>query len=212
MKRWQVVGAIATLAVIVVGKQVYRDASAADLRALLAPTAQLVSWITGGHFVYEPGIGWVDTNLMFTIAPACAGMNFALAAFLAIALGSLPAMLTARATMARLAVAAALAYVATIVVNTVRIAISVELRPSPEAHRIEGILVYLGGLLAVYALAVGIERRRGSWLAIPLGAYLVITLVLPALNGAALQPAFWAHAAFVLCACGLAALTLRRTA
>jgi len=211
VKRWQLIGVVATLATVVAGKQFYRDASAADLRVLLAPSAQLVSWITGGNFVYEAGAGWVDPKQMFIIAPACAGMNFALAAFLALSLGSLPAMLTARTTALRLGIAAALAYVATIVVNTLRIAISVELRPSPEVHRIEGIVVYLGGLLAVYALAIGIERRRVSWLAVPLAAYVVITLLLPALNGAALHPAFWAHAAIVLCACGVAAITFRRT-
>jgi exosortase K len=211
VKRWQVVGVVATLAVIVAGKQLYRDASAEDLRPLLAPIAKLVSWLTGGNFVHEPGVGWTDTRLMFVIAPACAGVNFALAAFLAVSLGSLPAMVSARTTTARLAFAALLAYVATIVVNTVRIAIAVKMHTGGDAHRIEGIIVYLGGLLGLYALAVGIERRR-TWVAIPLAAYVAITLVLPALNGAALHAAFWAHAAVVLAACALVAITMRRTA
>ena len=43
--------------------------------------------------------------------------------------------------------------------------------------------------------------RRVSWLAVPLAAYLVITLALPAANGALAQPAFGRHALVVIAAC-----------
>ena len=54
--------------------------------------------------------------------------------------------------------AAALAYVATLVVNTPRIAIAIhmhtmDLAHREELHRLEGTIVYLGGLCALYALA-----------------------------------------------------------
>ena len=49
--------------------------------------------------------------------------------------------------------------------------------------------------------------RRARWLAVPLLAYVVITLVLPAANGAAARPDFARHAAIVLGAC-VAAITL----
>jgi hypothetical protein len=49
-------------------------------------------------------------------------------------------------------------------------------------------------------------RRRG-WLAVPLAAYLVVTLVLPLANGAGAQPAFWRHAGWVMAGC-LAALAV----
>lgn len=201
--RWRIAAVVVALAVVVTGKQLYRDATPADLRWILAPTAQLVSWITGHAFVYEAGQGWINTHVMFVIAPACAGINFALAAFLALVLGGLADTTTWRAALKRLAAAAALAYVATLVVNTVRISIAVDMHRA-DLHRIEGIVVYLGGLLAVFALARALDGRRLRalhWLAFPLGAYVLITLVMPAANGAAHRADFAQHAATVLAAC-----------
>jgi exosortase K len=166
---WQVAGLAAALAVVALGKQYYRDASADDLGWILTPTAHLVSWVTGVAFTFEHGAGWVSREVGFIIAPVCAGVNFALAAFLALSLGWLPGMRTARATASRLAAAAALAYVATLIVNTTRIAIAIAMHRGTidvggldrgEVHRIEGIVVYLGGLCALYALARAVEARR----------------------------------------------------
>ena len=102
----QIVYVAVVLAVVIAGKQYYREATAADLRWILAPTAQLVSWTTGGDFVYEAGPGWVDPQIGFIIAPPCAGVNFALAAFLALALGGLVSVTSARAVALRLGAAA----------------------------------------------------------------------------------------------------------
>ena len=44
---------------------------------------------------------------------------------------------------------------------------------------------------------------RLSWLKVPIAAYLVITLVLPLLHGAAKRADFIPHALWVLAACGL---------
>ncbi len=209
--RWQIIGVAITLAIVIVGKQFYRSATAADLTFILAPTAQLVSWTSGGNFVYEAGPGWVDPNLRFIIAPECAGVNFALAAFLALALGSLMKMTSLPTTAARLGIALGLAYVATLVINTLRITFAIGMRgvslrglDHAELHRLEGIVVYLCGLLVLYAMAVGIERKTKWWLAIPLGAYLLITLILPAANGAIARGDFARHAAIVLGMCTLA--------
>lgn len=212
--RWQLVGVALALAVVVAGKQLYRTATAADLAFILAPTAQLVSWVSGGNFVYELGPGWVDPHIGFIIAPACSGVNFALAAFLALSLGSWSQMTSPRGVASRIAIAAALAYLATLVVNTIRIAIAIAMHRGTidiggwdreELHRIEGIVVYLAGLLAVYAIARGIERKHRAWIAVPLAAYLVITLLLPALNGAAARPEFAMHALWVLALCAATA-------
>ena len=207
---WRIAAVAVALAVIVAGKQYYRDASAADLRWILAPTSQLVSWLSGHDFVYESGQGWINTDVMFVIAPACAGVNFALAAFLALTLGSLAGMTSGRATARRLGVAAVLAYTATLVVNTTRIVIAIamhrgtiEISGDPaELHRIEGIVVYLGGLCALYAFARALEAgRKGMSFAIPVGVYLLITLGLPLANGAAARGDFARHAAWVVSAC-----------
>jgi exosortase K len=208
--RWRIAAGIVALAVIALGKEYYRDASAGDLRWILGPTAQLVSWLSGHAFVYESGQGWINTEVMFVIAPVCAGMNFAMAAFLALTLGALPGMTSARATVKRVALAAALAYAATLVVNTTRIVIAIAMHRGTidiagdpaELHRIEGIVVYLGGLCALYAFARALETgRKQLGFAIPVVAYLVITLGLPLANGAAARGDFARHAAWVVSAC-----------
>jgi exosortase K len=201
--RWRIAACVAALTVVVAGKQFYRDASANDLRFILAPTAQLVSWVTGHEFAYEAGQGWINIDVMFVIAPVCAGVNFALAAFLALTLGGLAGMTSLRTTAKRLALAALLAYAGTLVVNTIRISIAVELH-RPDIHRAQGIAVYLAGLCGLYALARSIEGRklRGAyWFAIPLCAYILITLVMPLANGAARRDDFLPHATAVLATC-----------
>ncbi len=201
--RWRIGAVAVALAVVVVGKQLYRDATPADLRWILAPTAQLVSWITGHDFGYEAGQGWINFDVMFVIAPACAGVNFGLAAFLALVLGSLAGMTDVRTTGSRIARAALLAYAATLVVNTTRIAIAVHMHRA-DLHRVEGIVVYLGGLIGLYALARALDGRTlrtFTWFAIPLAAYLLITLVMPIANGAAGRDDFVRHATTVLAVC-----------
>jgi len=167
-RAWQIASVVVVLAVVIAGKQYYRGATAADLRWILAPTAKLVSWTSGGHFVYEAGPGWVDPNIRFVIAPACAGVNFALAAFLSLSLGGLRRMTTLRIVSLHLAAAAGLAYVATLVINTTRITIAIAMHRGSldiggldraEAHRIEGTVVYLAGLIALYALARMLTNR-----------------------------------------------------
>jgi exosortase K len=152
VKPWQVIAVAACAIVVVAGKQYYRTATPDDLRWLLAPTAHAVTALGFGHFAFDAQAGWVDANLNFAIAPACAGLHFALAAFIALVVGWLGAMRDAKSTALRLVAAAAVAYVATIVVNTIRIAIALAMR-RPDLHQMEGTLVYLGGLVAVYALA-----------------------------------------------------------
>ena len=201
--RWRIAAVVVTLAVIIAGKQYYRDASAGELRWILAPTAQLVSWLTGHDFVYEAGYGWANTDVMFVIAPACAGVNFALAAFLALVLGGLPTMTTWQRAGKWLAIAAGSAYAATLVVNTIRIVIALHM-DRPDLHRVEGIVVYFGGLVGLYALARVLARQRLHllwWLAVPLGAYVTITLVMPIANGAAQRDDFVRHATTVLAGC-----------
>ena len=160
MKRWQTIGLCAAGAAVVAGKQFYREASPAQLRWLLAPTAKLVSLVTRGNFQYEAGVGWIDRAQTFIIAPACAGLNFLLAAFLALAIGWSAQMTGAVVTSKRLAAAAALAYVATLAVNTVRIVLALVLHEQNvqmdhgEAHRMLGIVVYLAGLCALYTFVI----------------------------------------------------------
>ncbi|MEO6775378.1 MAG: exosortase K [Kofleriaceae bacterium] len=165
MTRPQVFGVALAAAIVVAGKHYFREASADDLRWLLAPTARCVSVVTGGHFVREAGAGYVDRAASFEIAPVCSGLQFMLAAILALSIGWLSGMQSWKLAAQRVAVAVAVAYVATIVVNTLRIAIALDMHAHDlsggELHRLEGVIVYLGGLCALYALARRLDRETG---------------------------------------------------
>ena len=157
-KKWQVAAIAIAAVVVIAGKQYYRTATADDLAWILAPTAHAVTALGCGHFVFDAQAGWVDPSLGFAIAPACAGLHFALAAFLALTIAGLRGMRDARSAATWLATAAAVAYVATLLVNTLRIVIAIrmhrmDLANRDDMHRLEGTLVYLGGLVALYALA-----------------------------------------------------------
>jgi len=153
LNRWQLAGIAAALAIVVAGKQYYRSASADELQWLLAPVAKIVGLVTGTHFAFESGAGWVSRDAMFVIAPVCAGLNFALAAFLALVLAWLPALRGPKALLARLAGALAIAVVATIVVDATRISLSMWTHAAGDAHQALGIAVYLTALCALYGVA-----------------------------------------------------------
>jgi exosortase K len=204
VKKPQLTGLAIALAVVVVGKQYFRSASADDLRWLLAPTARCVSVLTHSHFTHAVGLGYVDRDVNFVIAPVCAGLNFMLAAILALTFGWSAGMQSWRTTAERLVAIVGLAYAATIVVNTLRISLSIETHAGGELHRIEGVIVYLGGLCALYAAARRLDDgtiRSTRWLAVPIAAYLLITLLLPLAHGAAGRPDFAVHAMWVIGTC-----------
>lgn len=231
VNRPQLAGIAIAVAVVIFGKHYYRNASADEIAWLLAPTAHLVSAATGADFVREAGAGWIDRDIMFLIAPVCAGCQFLFAGFFVTAIAWLGQMRTWPAMAQRLAIAAACAYLATLAVNAIRISIAVWMHAarvsSGDWHRLEGIAVYLGGLCALYALATSTRRAptpvrsidrasrraapwramysRYQWLAVPMAIYVAMTLVLPALNGAWVRPGFARHAAVIGLSCGVVA-------
>jgi exosortase K len=167
--RWRVALVAGAALVLLLGKLHYSKASADELAWILAPTSALVSWVTGHEFVHEAGAGWVNREVMFIIAPGCAGVNFALAAFAAVVVGWLPLVRSGRTMLVALVAAAAVSFAATLVINTGRIALAIAIhrgtvdlsRFDPAAvHQVEGIVVYLGGLCALYAATRGWGNRH----------------------------------------------------
>lgn len=204
----------------------YSAASADELRWILAPTAALVALVTGADFAFEPGAGYLSTELRYLIAPSCAGINFLVVAFSALVVGFVrphrhPAH---NALVAAGSAAAALA--AALVANTIRIALAIAMHVhavswgwlTPDRlHRIVGVVVYLALLLALFAAAGKLAAARsrrvtgGAW--VPIGAYLAVALLVPLANGGYARAAFWEHAAVVvavLVGAGLVIMALRR--
>ena len=142
-------------------KRHYADSSADDLRWILYPTTRVVSVMTGGAFVMEPGSGYLSRERLFLIEKSCAGINFMIAAFGMLTFASLWRVASYASGLRVLLVSLAASYVAAVVINAVRIAIAIWLADQPaaiagmsaaEIHRVEGIAVYFGGLAVVYEL------------------------------------------------------------
>ena len=146
-------------------KRYYADARVDELWWILRPTARLAGVMTGTVFAMAPGEGYFSHERLFLIEKSCAGINFMIAAF-----GMVTFALVHRATSAIsgarvLAVSLLAGYSAAVLVNAVRIAIAVQLAAHPiatltpaEVHRLEGIIVYFGGLMLLYELAQRFDR------------------------------------------------------
>jgi exosortase K len=154
---------LALVALIAWGlKRHYADTRVDDLGWILSPTARLVGVVTRAPFVKAPGEGYVSHERLFLIEKSCAGINFMVAAFLVMAFTCFRRVISA-ASGARILMGSLLtAYLAAVLVNTVRIAIALWLADRPqmlgmltasEVHRLEGIAVYFGGLVLLHELA-----------------------------------------------------------
>lgn len=226
MKRWLeryavVVGAL-VLAVLL--KVHYSRATAEDLRWVLSPTASLSELVLARSFSFRAGEGYLSRELSILISPACAGINFMIVALLSLALGFARPSVSWSSRACSLLGWLALAYGATLLVNTLRIATSVALGhltaralglTFQSVHRLIGVGLYLAGLAALcltvrYWLASRFRRGSarqpavsGDGNAVPglrrvlllaLGCYAVVTLVVPLLRGAGATPEYWLHA------------------
>ena len=149
-------------------KRYYAGARADDLEWILSPTARLAGAMTHTTFTLQPQEGYFSRDRLFLIEKSCAGINFMVAAF-----GMLMFTFLHRAGSGRLAarvlgVSLLASYLAAVLVNAVRIAIAIWLAGHPAAtstfsaadvHRVEGIVVYFGGLVLLYELAQRLDRR-----------------------------------------------------
>ena len=207
---------LAALATAWLLKHHYHRASAEDLRWILAPTTWLTSLFVPGEFAFQAGQGYLSREQSVLVSPACAGVNFLVVALLSLVLGFSSHFAGLRQRARWFAASVALAYLATLLVNAVRIALSIALAhlatrvtglTFQSVHRLLGIFVYLAGLLSLCLTvqlwlssrglcpkkASALRRNRAPLLA--LGCYATVTLLVPLLGGAAHDPVYWSHAA-----------------
>ncbi len=213
---WNRIAQLVAVLLCAVGlKAFYSTASVNQLRWILAPTTWLVELVTGSRFTFEAYTGYINTEHTFVIAAACAGVNFVIACFLMLAIREIWRE-RQRLSWAAIPIAAAVAYLTTIVANTVRISIALHMRAvsvntrglSPEqAHRLEGVMVYFGFLLLLFFFNERVQNRGSApgshWLRsifFPLVIYYATTLGMPFLNGAYRSSEFWEHSKHVLLA------------
>ena len=210
--------------VVVVGaaaliKLYYSTASVNELRWILAPTTALVEFITGTSFAFESYAGYMSSDHTFLIAASCAGVNFLITSFLMLSLRKLWRNRGKQIPWSFFAAMAILAYLSTLLANTVRISSSLLLRDMPlefgltanQLHRFEGIFIYFGFLLLLFVVGekFGSESAQSTLIAnraglfrrslFPLLLYYAITLGIPFANGAFSQgSAFLEHSLFVV--------------
>ena len=143
-------------------KYFYSTTSVNQLRWILAPTTALVEIISGQSFQFESHAGYINSDHSFLIAASCAGVNFLITAFLMLALGHLWRNRSQRLSWKFVPYTALIAYLVTLVANTVRITTALQLRSmrvesgllSPgQLHRFEGIFIYFGFLLLLYVIS-----------------------------------------------------------
>ena len=208
---------LAALAVAWLLKRHYSQASAEELRWILLPTTWLTSLLVQTEFVFRAGEGYLSRGQSVLISPACAGVNFLIVAFLSLALGFSARFSTRPRRALWLIAAVGIAYLATLLVNALRISLSIAVAHLAtrylgltfhSVHRLLGIVVYLAGLIAL-CLTVqfwlssreshGLGERaafgRSQALLVALGCYTGVTLLIPLLRGAAHNPDYWTHAA-----------------
>src|ERR1044071_4494190 len=129
----------------------YSTATVNELRWILAPTTALVELLSGRRFAFESFAGYMSSDHTFVIAASCAGINFLITSFLMLAVGRLWRERFQAVSWWSIPVAAAIAFVTTIITNTGRICIALALRnvhldwlTANQLHRLEGIVVYFG--------------------------------------------------------------------
>ena len=194
----------------------YSQASADDLRWILLPTSAATGLVMRADFAFYPGEGYLSREHSVLISPACAGVNFALVAFLSLVVAFGPPLAGWRKRSLWLGASCFLAYAATVIVNTLRISLSIAVAhlaasqlglTFQSVHRLLGILVYVAGLLALcLTVRVWLSSRKGfcgsaellrprATLVVALVCYVGVTLGIPLLRGAAHNPDYWSHAA-----------------
>jgi exosortase K len=189
-------------------KSYYSTATADELRWILAPTTALVTVLSGRSFAFESYTGYMSSDHTFVIAVPCAGVNFLLTAFLMLSLRVLWRGRFQGVSWRFLPIAALLAYVATLIANTTRICIALEMQrravdvswlTGNQLHRLEGIVIYFGFLLLLFMLTERMDTGEPRRLLLfPVVIYYATTLGIPLLNGSYRQPTFWEHFAFVI--------------
>ena len=160
MHATRILGTAVSLLIMLALKHHYSLASADQLNWILAPTAKLVAWLTPAHPVYESGAGYVDFALGIIVAPACAGINFMIIAFGLAALCCMTGISRPTTLLICLIASLCCAYGYTLLVNAVRIGLSMMLYRADiygqwltvrRLHRLVGIGLYLGALWLWFA-------------------------------------------------------------
>lgn len=196
-------------------------AGADELAWVLVPSGWLAMQVGGFDLTWEPLAGYIGHHPRLVVGPPCAGVNFLVVAWLATFFASQRALSGAQRKLAWWAATLAIAYLATVGTNAVRIALAAHLQDAPiytalitkaRVHRVLGVVLYCGVLVALcratstrvrVAFATPTFAAHLSWF----GWYVGVVVLLPLANRAFTHDPgrFAEHATFTLAA-GLSVL------
>lgn len=174
---------------------------------LLDPAAWWVRVLSGLDFVYEPGIGYVNHEIRFIIAPACAGARFLIICMLMLVCSFVHRMSTWKRGLAYTVSSMGLSWLYTVFVNGLRILLSIwfpsvlektgalgVLITQKQLHTAIGAAVFFLSLLALYGFVDAVlwklsgesgQREGSRWhrYVFPAFWYFAMVLAVPPLLG-----------------------------
>jgi exosortase K len=221
----RVLAALVTLGGAYWLKLSYSRAGADELLWVLGPSA-FIAELGGVELVREPGAGFISRGAHMVVGPACAGVNFLIACWLALYVSAQAEL--RRPRLLHLLAASALcigaAYLVTVSVNGLRIALAAQLfsldlhgsgLTKARVHRLLGIVLYSAALLGTCLAAQRLQSRNGRQLgaarrlSVALCVYLGVSLGIPVLNRAFVKdPAHFAEHALLTLGGALGVLLL----
>ena len=214
-----------TLAAAFLLKRFYSHAGAAELEWVLTPSCWLAR-LSGLELEHEAFAGFISHGSRMVVGAACAGVNFLIAAWLALFFCCQGHLSGTARKLAWSAQSLLLAYLLTVATNGLRIVLAAHffgadlhegwLTPA-RLHRLLGVVLYCAALLASCGAAtrwhaLHTPQRRGLLAALsPFLWYLAVVVGVPLANRAwAREPArFVEHVGFTLCAGALVWLLAR---
>ncbi len=154
-KRWGVrVGFLLVCTLLAYAlKRFYSRAQPEELLWMLEPTSYLVERTSGLDFFFETGVGFINQAALLAVTKACAGINFMIIAACVLAWTWSPLAVSLPRAALWLTLAWIVAYAATLVINTARILVALEIH---GPHRLEGTAIYFAGLVLLHAMALAL--------------------------------------------------------
>ncbi len=165
---------LAATIIALVLNMVYRSGDSSLLTWILAPTAWWAGILGGISFEPLPGRGYVNEAFRFLIAPSCSGIRFLQIVLLMLVFSYIHRVRTGRGKLFWLTACLGFSYVFTILVNGLRIVLSIYLPPileeagllrilTPEKlHVMIGTAVYFSFLLMLQPAASVLSDRLFS--------------------------------------------------
>lgn len=194
-------------AVAFIVKICYGTADSDALTWILAPVSWCVKILGRISFEYVSHVGYISHAYRFIIAPSCSGVRFLILTFLMLVVSFTHLPGTQRKKAFWFAFSVGFSYLATVIVNAIRITISIYLPivltekgllsgllTAQRLHTIIGTAVYFSSLFVIYFLAGKIctkifgapsgakSVRRRKYLGIPIFWYAATVLVIPFLS------------------------------